>query len=202
MGENVPSKVFQTEPGLSSRDLHTEQGTQEASMGITSTDRSIQGRWPPIRMRKEPCRSDIAIESFVIYRNADAHGISCRRNLPFLSPRPTGFGKTFAGKFMQERTPRPSGTPFSTFYSHDMKHECLGLGNCALGCRPPGRSHSLLLRCKNKKRVARRAGCEDVSGADKEHTAGDGGARSCHRAAFGRDMVYCIVITNHIVFPE
>jgi hypothetical protein len=59
-----------------------------------------------------------------------------------------------------------------------------------------------LLRREGQERVAGSARCKHVSGADKDHAAGNGGAGSRHRSAFGRDVIYRFVITNHVIFPE
>ena len=53
-----------------------------------------------------------------------------------------------------------------------------------------------------KERVAGRPGAKDVSGADEDLAACDGRAGSGHRAAFGRDVINCFVIMNHIIFPQ
>lgn len=59
-----------------------------------------------------------------------------------------------------------------------------------------------LLRRENQERVSGSARSKHVTGADKHHAAGDGGAGSGHRAAFGWDMINCFIIANHVVLPQ
>src|SRR5580693_3557778 len=73
----------------------------------------------------KPYRSGIAIESLVIKRNTDAHGILYRGIVPFPRPMFVGSGESDTGEIIQETPGGPSGTPFQLFYGKDMKQRCL-----------------------------------------------------------------------------
>ena len=77
-------------------------------------------------MRRKPYRPGIAIESLVIQRDSDAHGILYRGNLPFPRPMFIGSGETDTREIIQERVQGPAETPFQLFYGQDMKQRGSG----------------------------------------------------------------------------